>query len=70
MSALNAVHLSLQVARSAGGDEKLLDTLLAQCDDMECSECGRIICPFDDLLHFHHDGCPSCSSHDEAVDDF
>lgn len=39
-----------------------IDKLLAHCDDPECHECGAIICPHGDELHFHHDGCPSCCS--------
>lgn len=36
-----------------------LDHLLAHCKESECGECGKIICPDKDELHFHHDGCPS-----------
>lgn len=41
---------------------KQLDALLAHCgkEGGECSECGKIICPHGDDMHFHHDGCPSC----------
>jgi hypothetical protein len=39
-----------------------IDKLLAHCDDPECDVCGKIICPHEDDLHFHHDGCPSCCS--------
>lgn len=41
-----------------------LDALLAHCPDGECIECAAIICPLDDPMHFHHDGCPSCSEHE------
>jgi hypothetical protein len=37
-----------------------LDEALALCKDAECQECSRIVCPHNDPLHFHHDGCPSC----------
>lgn len=37
-----------------------LDKLLNHCNDAECEECSKLICPFKDPLHFHHDGCPSC----------
>jgi hypothetical protein len=40
--------------------EQKLDRLLNHCQDGECSECAKIICPFEDPMHFHHDGCPSC----------
>jgi hypothetical protein len=35
---------------------------LSHCDKEggECSVCSRIICPQQDPMHFHHDGCPSC----------
>lgn len=39
---------------------KQINKLLAHCGDTECSECAKIICPFKEELHFHHDGCPSC----------
>jgi hypothetical protein len=31
------------------------------CPDPECMECGQIVCPQKEPLHFHHDGCPVCS---------
>lgn len=31
------------------------------CDEDECFFCSIIACPFDNELHFHHDGCPDCS---------
>lgn len=45
-----------------------LDALLAHCgkEGGECSECGKIICPHKDEMHFHHDGCPSCV-HEEQL---
>jgi len=45
------------------------DALLNHCDkdNGECGECGRIICPHKDPMHFHHDGCPSCSDEDDAA---
>lgn len=40
----------------------LVDKLLDHCDKEsgECSTCARIMCPWNDELHFHHDGCPTC----------
>lgn len=35
---------------------------IEDCDDDECFFCSIIHCPFYDELHFHHDGCPSCST--------
>lgn len=39
-----------------------IDALLAHCgkESGECSGCAAIICPFEEPLHFHHDGCPAC----------
>ena len=48
----------------------MADKLLAHLDDGthqsggECTVCSTICCPDSDLLHFHHDGCPSCSEKD------
>jgi hypothetical protein len=30
------------------------------CPDMECAYCAARDCPFRDMFHYHHDGCPSC----------
>lgn len=38
----------------------MVDALLDHCPDGECEECSRIACPHNDVLHLHHDGCPSC----------
>jgi hypothetical protein len=38
-----------------------VDKLLNHCDDPECWECGKIICPYGGEMHFHHDGCPTCA---------
>lgn len=29
--------------------------------EVECDECGMRDCPWMDPMHYHHDGCPSCS---------
>jgi hypothetical protein len=39
----------------------IVDALLKHCDEPECSECAKAVCPFKDEMHFHHDGCPSCA---------
>lgn len=46
---------------AAVNDGTITDALLAECEDAECLACAFLICPHRDLLHFHHDGCPSCS---------
>ncbi|MFK3741651.1 hypothetical protein [Massilia sp. TN1-12] len=40
--------------------ERIIDGLLDHCPDPECLTCGEIICQYNEPLHFHHDGCPSC----------
>ena len=42
--------------------QTMLDELLNHCPDMECPDCGKIVCPHKDTFHFHHDGCPSCAT--------
>jgi len=46
----------------------IADALLNHCDKEggECSECGRIVCPHGEPLHFHHDGCPACAELSEV----
>jgi hypothetical protein len=41
--------------------KETVDKLLNHCDDPECWECGKIICPYGGEMHFHHDGCPICA---------
>ncbi len=52
-----ALHLRIAVAKRDG---TLTDDLLVQCPDHECIVCGAIVCPHQEPLHFHHDGCPQC----------
>ncbi|MGE6564409.1 hypothetical protein ACQKF2_16765 [Pseudomonas hunanensis] len=53
--------------KKVADDERNLDALLAHCDDSECPTCAQIICPHGGAMHFHHDGCPSCAAHEEAM---
>lgn len=53
--------------KQVGDDERKLDALLAHCDDGECPTCAQIICPHGGAMHFHHDGCPTCAAHEEAM---
>lgn len=41
-------------------DDKI-NKLLDHCDDPECWDCGKIMCPYGGEMHFHHDGCPTCA---------
>lgn len=33
-------------------------------EDAECTKCGADACPHGEPMHWHHDGCPSCSLDD------
>lgn len=50
--------------------EDMCDELLAHCDkeNGECSICSAIVCPYNCPMHFHHDGCPSCSNDDATIE--
>jgi hypothetical protein len=52
----------LQIFSQYGACEQV-DDMINACTDNggECDVCASIICPHYDKLHFHHDGCPSCS---------
>ncbi|ALD61848.1 hypothetical protein ml_46 [Mollivirus sibericum] len=39
-----------------------LQEILDSCPDAECMECALLVCPSEEPLHFHHDGCPSCQT--------
>lgn len=52
-------HL-MQLAKEVIRLRTMTDRLLAHCPDGECYECGEIVCPHNEPLHFHHDGCPCC----------
>ena len=58
---LNEVHEALRCANLDNLHSADIDSILAECPDAECHECGRIICPYHEPLHFHHDGCPACA---------
>lgn len=54
-----ALHERLYQAQHEG---TLTDALLNECTDPECLVCGLIVCPYQEPLHFHHDGCPACAT--------
>lgn len=58
---LEATNARLETRLSEA--HKQLDRFLNEhCKGGEyCELCADIICPHKDTLHFHHDGCPSCS---------
>jgi len=35
-----------------------------KCSDSECIICGYRDCPYNEPLHYHHDGCPVCCFED------
>lgn len=57
------VHEALRCAKLDNPPHEELDRILVLCPDGECYECGEIICPYREPLHFHHDGCPACTIH-------
>lgn len=67
---LDAVHTHLAVAMQLPEQYGpwAIDCILAECPDPECMECGRIMCPHGEPLHFHHDGCPACCQDDSDED--
>ncbi len=31
-------------------------------NEIPCVDCIMVHCPFEEPLHFHHDGCPACDA--------
>lgn len=60
---LDELHKKIDSLYRMTGPCRKVDDLLNQCtaDHGECHICSQIVCPSKDPLHFHHDGCPSCS---------
>lgn len=46
--------------------DQMITDLVQHCEVDECTTCGTICCPGRDPLHFHHDGCPSCTVGEEG----
>ena len=40
-------------------------THIEMCSDPECMTCAIRDCPLGEPLHYHHDGCPACSTERE-----
>lgn len=59
---------NIGVVMTQGKGIEILDALLNECHEEggECSKCGEICCPHKDTMHFHHDGCPSCSTQPQS----
>jgi len=38
-----------------------------ECLDDECIHCGYRDCPWNEPLHYHHDGCPACTEDDSII---
>ncbi len=62
------IHDLIRDEMQANGPSTKLDTLLNACPDGECPYCATEICPHGDMMHFHHDGCPSCACDDDGED--
>lgn len=45
---------------------QMVDKLLNHCPIGECEECSKIVCPYGEPLHLHHDGCPCCAMEVES----
>ena len=58
---LDALHQQIKDAFESSKPDSVIEFLMSQCDDGECHICGQIVCPHKEWLHFHHDGCPSCT---------
>ena len=56
------LHQAIANAMKDRSPGQVVDALLGQCPDAECCECASIVCPHEDPMHFHHDGCPACAS--------
>jgi hypothetical protein len=56
-----ALHEEIEQAFKEHASEARMAALMARCTQFECAACAWIVCPWHDPLHFHHDGCPSCS---------
>jgi hypothetical protein len=57
----DVLHQELRHAKARNAPASVLDVIMAYCPDGECAECGKIICPHSNPMHFHHDGCPACA---------
>lgn len=64
----NRIDDAVDAAANGHGTVAEVDALLAQCQTDECAVCGQIVCPYNEPLHFHHDGCPACDggTHEET----
>lgn len=47
--------------------QEQVNALLNHCDEPECATCSTIICPHEEPMHFHHDGCPACAEREGGL---
>lgn len=59
------LHEKLLTAVKAGAPADEIEALFQACPEGECAICGMILCPHEEPLHFHHDGCPACDGGSE-----
>ena len=71
-SGMDAVHTRLAVAMKDWREKETpvraaaVGLALSECADPECLECGQIMCPHGEPMHYHHDGCPACDGGDHG----
>lgn len=61
---LDAVHTALAVAIQ-DEDFDRIRAALGSCTVRGCEECGRLICPHHDPMHYCQGGCPSCAQEED-----
>ena len=68
---LDDLHQRLKAAAESH-NTVLVESLFQECynrpaSDGECCTCGWILCPHNEPLHYHHDGCPACTQPGESI---
>lgn len=67
--ALNPAFAAMVAAATRGDAASIAEHVWACDDAAECDTCGEILCPYNEPLHFHHDGCPACARASDAERD-
>lgn len=60
MTQAEAITLLETVWNFSHGYCKKCSGNIETCPNDECAVCSVRDCPGQDLLHYHHDGCPHC----------
>lgn len=61
-----AVEAVLMLAERARV-QSVVDVLAQIGSEVLCPTCAPVFCPHGDRLHFHHDGCPACSTEEDKA---